>query len=68
MSFRNERMMRKFRSLDKLTETIDLGKSRLVSDRGEGARQIRGEDGAEDAGGGAQPPPDRKSTRLNSSH
>ena len=62
MSFRNERMMRKFRSLDKLAETIDLGKSRLVSDRGEGARQIRGEDGAEDGGGGAQP--DTRAKRL----
>ena len=62
MSFRNERMARKFLSLDKLAETIDLGKSRLVSDRGEGARQIRGEDGAEDAGGGAQP--DTRAERL----
>ena len=44
MSFRNERMMRKFRSLDMLAETIDLGKSRLVSDGGEGARQIRRDD------------------------
>ena len=44
MSFRNERMARKFLSLDKLAETIDLGKSRLVSDGGEGARQIRRED------------------------
>ena len=62
MSFRNERLMQKFRSLDMLAETIDLGKSRLVSDRGEGARQIRGEDGAEDSGGGAQP--DTRAARL----
>ena len=57
MSFRNERMMRKFRSLDKLAETIDLGKSRLVSDGGEGARQIRREDD-EDA------QPDTRAERL----
>ena len=44
MSFRNERMARKFLSLDKLAETIDLGKSRLVSDGGKGARQIRRDD------------------------
>ena len=62
MSFRSERMMRKFRSLDKLAETIDLGKSRLVSDRGEGARQIRGEVSAEDGGGGSQP--DTRAERL----
>lgn len=41
MSFRNERMARGFRSLDRLAGTIDLGKSRLVSDCGKGARQIR---------------------------
>ena len=41
MSFRNERMARGFHSLDQLADTIDFGKSRLVSDRGEGARQIR---------------------------
>ena len=57
MSFRSERMMRKFRSLDKLAETIDLGKSRLVSDRGEGARQIRRDDD-EDA------QPDTRAERL----
>ena len=57
MSFRNERMMRKFRSLDMLAETIDLGKSRLVSDGGEGARQIRREDD-EDA------QPDTRAARL----
>ena len=57
MSFRNERMARKFLSLDKLAETIDLGKSRLVSDGGEGARQIRGEDD-EDA------QPDTRAERL----
>ena len=57
MSFRNERMMRKFRSLDMLAETIDLGKSRLVSDGGEGARQIRRDDD-EDA------QPDTRAERL----
>ena len=62
MSFRNERMARKFLSLDKLAETIDLGKSRLVSDGGEGARQIRGEVSAEDGGGGSQP--DTRAERL----
>ena len=62
MSFRNERMARKFLSLDMLAETIDLGKSRLVSDGGEGARQIRGEVSAEDGGGGAQP--DTRAERL----
>ena len=41
MSFRNERMAMGFRSLDRLADTIDLGKSRYVSDRGAGARQIR---------------------------
>ena len=41
MSFRNERMARGFRSLDRLAETVDLGKSRLVSDGEAGARQIR---------------------------
>jgi hypothetical protein len=41
VSFRNERMARGFRSLDRLADTIDLGKSRLVSDGGAGARQIR---------------------------
>ena len=58
MSFRNERLMQKFRSLDMLAETIDLGKSRLVSDGGEGARQIRGEDDDEDA------QPDTRAERL----
>ena len=62
MSFRNERLMQKFRSLDMLAETIDLGKSRLVSDGGEGARQIRREVSAEDGGGGAQP--DTRAARL----
>ena len=62
MSFRSERMMRKFLSLDLLAGTIDLGKSRLVSDGGEGARQIRGEVSAEDGGGGAQP--DTRAERL----
>ena len=62
MSFRNERLMQKFRSLDMLAETIDLGKSRLVSDGGEGARQIRGEVSAEDGGGGVQP--DTRAERL----
>ena len=57
MSFRNERMARKFLSLDKLAETIDLGKSRLVSDGGEGARQIRLDDD-EDA------QPDTRAERL----
>ena len=41
MSFRNERMAMGFRSLDRLADTIDLGKGRYVSDRGAGARQIR---------------------------
>ncbi len=40
MSYRNERMARKFLSLDRLAESVDLGKSRLVSDLGSGARQI----------------------------
>lgn len=43
MSYRNERLARKFLSLDQLAESVDLGKSHLVSDGGEGARQIRGE-------------------------
>ena len=41
MSYRNERMARKFVSLDRLAENLDLGKSRIVSDNGAGARQIR---------------------------
>ena len=41
MSYRNERMARKFISLDRLAEDVDLGKSRIVSDNGEGARRIR---------------------------
>ena len=57
MSFRNERMARKFLSLDKLAETIDLDKSRLVSDGGKGARQIRRDDD-EDA------QPDTRAERL----
>lgn len=50
MSFRNERMARGFRSLDRLADTIDLGKSRLVSDCGAGARQIRSAADGEEAG------------------
>ena len=41
MSYRNERMARKFISLDRLAEDVDLGKSRIVSDNGDGARRIR---------------------------
>ena len=60
MSFRNERMARGFRSLDRLADTIDLGKSRLVSDREAGARQIRrAADGEE-----ASPREDTRSARL----
>ena len=50
MSFRNERMARGFRSLDRLADTVDLGKSRYVSDCGEGARQIRSAADGEEAG------------------
>ena len=60
MSFRNERMARGFRSLDRLADTIDLGKSRLVSDCGAGARQIRrAADGEE-----ASPREDARAARL----
>ena len=41
MSYRNERMARKFISLDRLAEDVDLGKSRIVSDNGDGARRVR---------------------------
>jgi hypothetical protein len=60
VSFRNERMARGFRSLDRLADTIDLGKSRLVSDCGAGARQIRrAADGEE-----ASPREDARAARL----
>ena len=60
MSFRNERMAQGFRSLDRLADTIDLGKSRLVSDCGAGARQIRrAADGEE-----ASPREDTRAARL----
>ena len=60
MSFRNERMARGFRSLDRLADTIDLGKSRLVSDCGAGARQIRSAADGEEAG----PREDARAARL----
>ena len=58
MSFRSERMMRKFLSLDLLAGKIDLGKSRLVSDGGEGARQMRRADDGEEV------QPDTRAERL----
>ena len=60
MSYRNERMARKFLSLDRLAETVDLGKSRLVSDNWAGARRIRhAADGEE-----ASPREDTREARL----
>ena len=41
MSFRNERFYRKFLPLDKLAMEIDLGKSKIASDGGQGAELIR---------------------------
>ena len=41
MSYRNERMARKFISLDRLAEDVDLGKSRIVANNGDGARRVR---------------------------
>ena len=40
MSFRNERFNESRLSLDEFAESIDLGKSRIFSDRGEGAERI----------------------------
>ena len=40
MSFRNERFNKCFLSLDGLAESIDPAKSRVFSDRGEGAERI----------------------------
>ena len=40
MSFRNERFNESCLSLDEFAESIDLGKSRIFSDRGEGAERI----------------------------
>ena len=40
MSFRNERFNESCLSLDEFAESIDLGKSRIFSDRGDGAERI----------------------------
>ena len=40
MSFRNERLAMGFLSLDKLSDHIDIAKSRVLSDQGEGAERI----------------------------
>ena len=42
MSFRNERFNESCLSLDEFAESIDLGKSRIFSDRGDGAERICG--------------------------
>ena len=41
MNYRNERMARGFRSLDALLEGFDASKLPVLSDGGDGARQIR---------------------------
>ncbi len=40
MNHRNDRFNRTFLSLDRLAETVDIGKSPFVSDRGEFARDL----------------------------
>ena len=44
MSTRNERLNESFASLDEMADRIDFEKSIVFSDRGKGARKIRGED------------------------